>query len=76
MTEQVFVASYTYVRRQRGTAHIRPMLLQQSIDISCPPGPQQQTCNSELRQSNGTDRRTPYPFIDPAPHTGSAKNSI
>jgi len=40
--------------------------VQQSIDISNPPGPQQQT------------RRTPYRFIDPVPHTvhaGSANNS-
>ena len=36
--------SATYVRWQRGTARIRPPLLQRSIDISCPPGPQQQTC--------------------------------
>ena len=38
--------SATYVRRQRGTARIRPPLLQRSIDVSCPPGPQQQTCSS------------------------------
>jgi len=34
--------------------------VQQSIDISYPPGPQQQTC------------RTPYRFIDPVPHTVQA----
>jgi len=40
-----------------------PPLLKQSIDISCPPGPQQQTCSSGVRRANGTDgqtdRRTP-----------------
>ena len=53
-------------------------VVQQSTDISCPPGPQQQTCSSGLaaigprwvrqtdRQTNG---RTPYRYVDPAPHT-------
>ena len=49
-----------------------PPLLKQSIDISCPPGPQQQTCSSGVRRANGTDgqtdRRTPYRSIDSAPH--------
>ena len=40
------LCSASYVRRQRDTARIRPPLLQQSIDIFCPPGPQQQTCSS------------------------------
>jgi len=57
----------TYVRWQRGTARIHPPLLQQSIDISCLPNPQQQTCSSGFaavgpcwdRQTKGqTDRRT------------------
>ena len=55
------------------TARIRPSLLQQSINISCPPGPQQQTCRTLLHQTNGTngltEGRTSYRFIDPAPHT-------
>ena len=46
---------------------------QQSIDISCSPGPQQQTRRTLLQQANGTDKqtdrqadgRTPYRFIDP-----------
>jgi len=29
--------------------------MQQSIDISCPPGPQQQTHKSGMRRANGTD---------------------
>jgi len=37
--------------------HCMP-LLQQSIDISCPLGPQQQTCSSSVRRLDGTDRQT------------------
>ena len=37
------------------------------------PGPQQQTSRTLLQRANGTDgrtdRRTPYRFIDPVPHT-------
>jgi len=45
--------------------------VQQSIDISCPPGPQQQTRRTLLQRSTaGTDRwkdgRTPYRYTDPA----------
>jgi len=51
----------------------RPSLLQQSGDIACPLGSQQQTRRTLLWRANGTDRRidgrTPYRFIDPAPHT-------
>jgi len=43
--------------------------VQQSIDISYPPGPQQQTCCTLLQQNNRTDERTPNHFIDPALHT-------
>ena len=52
--------------------------LQQSIDISFPPGPQQQTRRSDMQRSIGgterqtdgqTDGRTMYRYIDPAPHT-------
>jgi len=35
-----------------------PPLLQQSIDISCPPGPQQQTCISGVWRPGGTDGQT------------------
>jgi len=42
---------------------------QQSIDISYPPGAQQQTGRTLLQRANETDRRTPYRFIDPATHT-------
>ena len=51
-------SSATYVLWQRGTARIRPLLLQQSIDISCQPGPQQQTCNVCWDRQR-TDRQTP-----------------
>ena len=40
------------------SVRIRPPLLQQSIDISCPPGPQQQTCSSGVRRPDWTDGRT------------------
>jgi len=46
-----------------------PILLraeQQSIDISCAPGPQQQICRQTDRQ---TDGRTPFRYTDHAPHT-------
>jgi len=55
----------------------RTPLLQQSINISCPPGSQQQTCTSgfaavrpcwDRQTDRRTDRRTPYGFIEPAPH--------
>jgi len=37
-----------------------------SMDICCPPGPQQQTRRTLLQRStDGTDRRTLYDFIDP-----------
>ena len=48
-------------------------VVQQSINIFCPPRPQQQTRRTLLQRTNGTDRRTderaPYRFIDPAPQT-------
>jgi len=50
-----------------------PPAVQQSIDISWQPGPQQQTRGSGVRQPDGTDGqtdgRTPDSCIDPAPHS-------
>jgi len=51
--------------------------VQQSIDISYPPGPQQQTRRTLLQRADGTARRadrqtdgqTPYRFIDHASRT-------
>ena len=45
--------------------------MQQSIDISHPPGPQQQTsrCGYCAMAHAGTDGRALYRYIDPAPHT-------
>ena len=40
--------------------------MQQSIDISCPPGPQ--TCSNGFA-AVGPDGQTPYRFVDAAPHT-------
>jgi len=66
------VFSFLYVSWQHDTARIRPPLLQQSIDISCPPGPQQQTCSSGFAACGPvlgqTDRRTEtvlFPFYRP-----------
>ena len=56
--QQICVYIATQVRWQRGIARIRPPLLQQSIDISCSPGPQQQTYSSGVRRPSGTDRQT------------------
>ena len=56
----------------------RTPLLQQSIDISFPPGPQQQTRRTLLQWANGTDRRTDtVPFHRPcsAYYAGSANNN-
>jgi len=61
----------------------RTPLLQQSIDIFRALGPQQQTCcrigvgktcrigvvGPRWDRDGQTDGRTPYRFIDPAPHT-------
>ena len=40
-----------------------------SIDISTPPGPQQQTRSISVWRPDGTDERTPDSCRDPAPHT-------
>jgi len=51
-------------------AHSTP-LLQQPIDISCPPNQQQQTYSSRLllwTHAGQTDGQTPYSFTDPALH--------
>jgi len=70
------LCSASYVRWQRGTAHMRPpraallCAVQQSIDTSCRPDPQQQTCSSGVRMGqtdSRTDGRTPDRCIDPAP---------
>ena len=51
--------------------------MQQSIDISHPAGPQQQTCHSGMRQlMNGAGRKTPDHYIDPARHTMQAVSAI
>ena len=65
------LCSATNVCWQCGTARIRLPQLQQSIDISCLPGPQQQTCCAALVAllwaHSGTDRQNPYSFTAPAP---------
>jgi len=56
--------------------HRKP-LLQQQIDTSCLPGPQQRTCSNGFaavgpcrdRQTERWADRTPYRFIGPDPHT-------
>ena len=60
----------TYGGWQRGTARIRTQLPLWSINISCPPGPQQQTCSlSPCLDTQTYGVRTPYRFIDTAPNT-------
>ena len=44
-----------------------------AIVIACPQGPQQQT-RLTLQRANGTDRRTPYRYIDPAAYYVSSVN--
>jgi len=79
------LCSASYVSCQRGTARIcccAPWCgaavvdrRAESFDISCSPGPKQQTRSNAVRRANGTDRRanrhtdgrTPYRYIDPAP---------
>ena len=63
--------SASYISCKRDTARICccGAAMQQSTDISRPPGPQQQTCHVLLQQANGTDSRTPCRYIDPASHT-------
>jgi len=46
--------------------------MQQSIDISCPPCPQQQTRRTLLQRANGTDRQTD----GHAYNTGSANSDV
>ena len=45
------------------------LAMQQSIDISCPLGHQQQTCSSGIWRPDGTDGRTDGRTQDPALHT-------
>ena len=64
----------SYVRRQRDTTRNRPLhtallsAVQQSVDICCRPGPQQQTLQTDRR----TDGRTDDRCIDLAPRTTRA----
>jgi len=43
--------------------------VQQSTDISCPQGAQQQTGSSGVQWDRATDRWTPDRYTDPALHT-------
>ena len=64
----------TYAQNVALPAFVRCMpAVQQSIDISYPPSPQQQTCSSGVWRPDGTDRQTdgrmdapPDRCIDPA----------
>ena len=62
------LCSATCVRWQRGTACIHTLLLQQSTDMSCPPGVQQWTCSKGFAAvgpcwDRETDGRTKYHYI-------------
>ena len=52
------LALSAFAAARRAAARLLLSAGQQSIDISCSPGPQQQTRGSGERQVNGTDRRT------------------
>ena len=45
--------------------------VQQSTDISCPPGPQQQTCSSQTRQTDARQLHTMQVVPMVIPHTHS-----
>jgi len=84
----VFTMTYNYNRLSSfvldSAVYLRPVYvlppsslatpaMQQSIDIACPPGPQQQTRSSgnvavSPCWDRQTDKRTPYRYIDPALH--------
>ena len=51
-------------------------LLQQSIDITCLPANPPHTAGAELleQSTDGTDRRTPYRYIDPVIYYASSIN--
>jgi len=72
------VLSLVYVRRQRATARIRPptplsagrAAVQQSIDISCPPGPRRVCCCGPVLGQ--TDREADGPTDNVALHRPAA----
>ena len=52
------------------TWHCPHSAVQQSTDITCPPGPQQQARTSRFAAVGSCwDRQTSYCYRDPAPHT-------
>jgi len=72
VTLPVFAAARHAAARLLLTADLPAV--QQLINISWPPGPQQQTRRSGVWLPNvatdrQTDGRAPYRYIDPAPHT-------
>jgi len=64
--DNVALPALAAVRRAAATTAV-----QQSIDISYPPSPQQQTRRTLLQRTNGIDRRTDghRAVTDRAPHT-------
>ena len=82
-TTSTILCSASYVSWQRETACICCWvpLVQQLIDISRPPGPQQQTCHTSMWSANDwtdgqTDGQMLGSFTDPAPHTMQAVSII
>jgi len=67
---------------RRAAAQLLLSAVPQSIDIDicCKPGPQQQTRRTLLQRADKTDRRTdrrtPYRYIDPAPHGVNNESSL
>ena len=71
--QQVLCSAF-YISCQHDTDHICcwALAMQQSIDISCPPGPEQQTQQwsaAGKQWDKRTDGRTPDQYIGPAQHT-------
>ena len=72
VTKLTSLCSASYVSWQQDNARscCWALAVQQSTHIFCLPCPNQQTrYNSMQRPSDGTDRRTPDCYIDPAPNT-------
>jgi len=51
---------------------LRPHL---TIDIAYSPGARQQTRRTLLQRANGTDRQTPYRYIDPAAYSAASDDA-
>ena len=67
--DNVALSAFAAARRAAARLLLTTAAVQQSINISWLPGPQQQTRSGGVEQPNGTLRRTPDRCIDPNPHS-------